>query len=145
MKHLFLLAIAAALLAGCTTILEQPPERALPKNAGKELTLCRELLMAFLKNNPSEFVELLPEEQRARFDEKKFNSTRGYIVETLGQPISFQYLTSLEFVAVTPHIWKIRFERIDKDKKIIHSEALFRIITGKTSDKEIAILGFNFL
>jgi len=149
MKHfLSSLATAAVLLtsaAGCTVIREVPAEQALPKNATPEMKLCRSLLEAFLKNDASGFVARLPEDTREQFDVRKFTSTRDYITSTMGQPVSFQYLTTLEFVTLSPHIWKIRFERQDKKGNTIRSEALFRIITGDVGQGKAAVIGFNFL
>ena len=132
-------------LAGCSSIQELPAEQALPEKATPEMKLCRQLLHEFLNNHPQDFVQLLPEDMRDRFDEKKFAETRLYITETLGEPVSFQYLTTLEFVTLAPHIWKIRFRRQDKRGNTLHSEALFRIITGRTAQNEVAVIGFNFL
>lgn len=148
MKYfLSVIAVTAAVLAltGCTVIREMPMEQALPKDATPEMKLCRSLLEAFLKNDAAGFVELLPEDTREKFDMRKFTATRDYITSTMGQPISFQYLTTLEFVTLSPHIWKIRFERKDKKGNIIRSEALFRIITGDVGQGKVAVIGFNFL
>ena len=149
MKHfLRLIAVSSVLLtlaAGCTVIREVPMEQALPKDASPEMKLCRELLEAFLKNDAAKFVSLLPEDTREQFDMRKFTATREYIVSSMGQPISYRYLTTLEFVTLSPHIWKIRFERKDKKGKIIHREALFRIITGDVGQGKAAVIGFNFL
>ena len=148
MKHfLSVIAVMAAVLSltGCTVIREMPMEQALPKDATPEMKLCRSLLEAFLKNDASGFVSQLPEDTREKFDMRKFTSTRDYIVSTMGQPISYRYLTTLEFVTLSPHIWKIRFERKDKKGNIIYSEALFRIITGDIGQGKAAVIGFNFL
>lgn len=149
---LFLMWIAGVsmlvlLATGCTVIREVPMEQALPKEASPELQLCRSLLEAFLKDDARGFVRQLPEETQNSFDVKKFEDTRTYITKTLGQPISYQYLTTLEFVTLSPHIWKIRFERKDRQGETIRSEALFRIITGQTGPekKDVSVIGFNFL
>ena len=139
-----MLAVVLA-LTGCTVIREVPMEQALPKTATPELKLCRSLLEAFLKDDASGFVNQLPEDTREQFDVRKFTSTRSYITSTMGQPISFQYLTTLEFVTLSPHIWKIRFERQDRKGRTIRSEALFRIITGDVGGGKPAVIGFNFL
>lgn len=147
---LFLSGIACALmlvLAGCTVIRELPAAQALPEKASPEMELCRKLLEAFLKDDAGGFVSQLPADTRNSFDVKKFDDTRTYITKTLGQPISYQYLTTLEFVTLSPHIWKIRFERKDRKGETIRSEALFRIITGQTGQdkKDVSVIGFNFL
>lgn len=148
MKHFFApFAVLAALAVctGCTVIREVPMEQALPDNAAPEMQLCRSLLEAFLKDDAAGFVAKLPEDTRDQFDRQKFDSTRKYITSTMGQPVSYQYLTTLEFAILSPHIWKIRFERKDRQGKVIHSEALFRIITGDVGNGKVAVIGFNFL
>ena len=104
-------------------------------------------LEAFLKDDARGFVNHLPEDTRNEFDIKKFNDTRTYITKTLGTPVAYQYLTTLKFVTLSPHIWKIEFERKDRKGEIIRSEALFRIITGQTGPekKDVSVIGFNFL
>ena len=63
----------------------------------------------------------------------------------MGEPISFQYVTSLELTTFTPYIWKIRFERTDpRNGKKFTSEILFRIVTGKLNGKPV-LIGFQFL
>lgn len=135
------------LVSGCTVIREVPMEQALPEAATPELQLCRVLLEAFLKDDARGFVNHLPEDTRNEFDVKKFNDTRTYITKTLGTPVAYQYLTTLKFVTLSPHIWKIEFERKDRKGEIIRSEALFRIITGQTGPekKDVSVIGFNFL
>ena len=141
-------ALAMLLTGGCCTLIrEVPMEQALPAEASPELKLCRTLLEAFLKDDADSFVKSLPEDTRNNFDVKKFNDTRKYITTTLGQPVEFQYLTTLKFVTLSPHIWKILFERKNRKGEVIQSEALFRIITGQTGPekKDVSVIGFNFL
>ena len=150
MKRFMVFAAVMALgvlFSGCTVINEVPMAQALPEQATPEMKLCRTLLEAFLKNDAGSFVQSLPEDTRSNFDVKKFNDTRKYITTTLGQPVAFQYLTTLEFVTLSPHIWKILFERTDRKGEVIRSEALFRIITGQTGPekKDVSVIGFNFL
>ena len=134
-------------VSGCTVIREVPMEQALPEQAAPELQLCRVLLEAFLKNDARAFVDHLPADTRNDFDVKKFDDTREYITKTLGTPVTYQYVTTLKFVTLSPHIWKIGFERKDRKGEIIRSEALFRIITGQTGPekKDVSVIGFNFL
>ncbi len=141
------LALVMVLAGGCTVIQEVPMEQALPEQATPELKLCRTLLEAFLKDDARSFVQNLPEDTRNSFDVKKFDDTRKYITTTLGQPVAFQYLTTLQFVTLSPHIWKIQFERKDRKGETIRSEALFRIITGQVGPekKDVSVIGFNFL
>ena len=109
-----------------------------------EYRLGRELLSAFLKNDAKKFVALLPARLRQEFDHNKFEATRKAVTTSMGEPVSFRYVTALEMTAVTPHIWAIRFSRISRDEKEEYtSEMLFRVITGHLDGKPY-ILGFNF-
>ena len=98
-----------------------------------------------MKNDAKTFLGAMPEEARKKFNEKQFAASRKSILESMGEPISFCYVTSLEMTAFTPHVWKIRFQRTDprNDKKFT-SEALFRIITGKIDGKPV-LIGFQFI
>ncbi len=145
-RKLFAASLAAAVSAGfcgCTTIRELPrAERAAEETP--EQALCRELLMAFLKNDGKKFCGLLPEDSRKNFTVEIFEKTRKSIVESQGEPVSFQYVTSLEMTALTPHVWKIRFQRENKDGEKFTSEVLFRIITGKIDGRPV-ITSFQFI
>lgn len=104
----------------------------------------RKLLKAFIKNDGNSFVNLLPAQLRKEFDHKKFDVTRKAVISSMGEPVSFRYVTALEMTAVTPHIWAIRFSRISRDEKEEYfSEMLFRVITGHLDGKPY-IIGFNF-
>ena len=132
--------------AGCTTITELPAKQQEKDFNTAELKLCRQLLIAFVKNDASSFTRLLTEENRKSFNMDEFNSARENMLKTVGEPISFRYLTTLEFVALQPHIWVVRFKRRDiAQKKEFTSEALFRIVTGKDKQGKIYVLGFNFI
>ena len=91
------------------------------------------------------FAKIKVDKLQEKFGIKEFKQTREELIKTLGEPVSFRYLTKLEFVSVEPHIWKVRFERESRKGEKIHSETLFRIITGRTDDGTILIIGFNFL
>ena len=144
--------IAAALIAGtaavcgCATgVRELPAETRKTEPQGADYQFCRQLVIAFMKNDAKTFLAAMPEEARKKFNEKQFAASRKSIIESMGEPISFCYVTSLELTALTPHIWKIRFQRTDprNDKKFT-SEALFRIITGKIDGKPV-LIGFQFI
>lgn len=104
----------------------------------------RELLEAFLRNNPKAFVGALPEDLRKPFGETEFEGAYKSIVETLGRPVSYKFVFQLENPFVTVSIWTVRFERKSGEGKIIHQEALFRVISG-VIDKRPKIISFNFL
>ena len=138
-----------ALAAGTKKTEKQIPA-ASDKKPGKELQvineyyLSRKLVSAFLKDDAKGFVALLPAKLRQEFDHKKFEVTRKAVVNAMGEPVSFRYVTALEMTAVTPHIWAVRFSRISRDEKEEYtSEMLFRVITGHLDGKPY-IIGFNF-
>ena len=85
-----------------------------------------------------------------QFDARKFEETRNDMARSLGTPVSFAYLTELEFVSFKLYVWKVKFKRIGKDResgkeKEFFSEALFRVITGRTAQNQVLVMGFNFL
>ena len=145
-------ALAAVLLAGaisaCTTIRELPPADAgteLSVEAQEERDYSRKLLEAFLKNDASSFISLLSPEMKEKFGKDKFELSRKVITETLGEPVSFSYVTALEHVAITPYIWKVRFVLKNKEGKEYYSEALFRVLAGHDTNGNVIVVGFNFL
>ena len=143
---------AAILLAGavsaCTTIRElptDPVDAELTAEAAEERAYSRKLLEAFLKNDASGFISLLSPEMKEEFGKDKFELTRKVITETLGEPVSFSYVTALEHVAITPYIWKVRFVLKNKQNKEYYSEALFRVLAGHDTKGDVIVVGFNFL
>jgi len=139
------IALMLAVLTGCTTVKELPKQTLAEEPDGAEHRLCRELLIHFIKNDPDGFENLLPEDTRKNFDRAQFVTARKNVIRELGEPVSFEYVTSLEFPAITPHIWKIRFRREMKDGKDLYRETLFRILTGTSPNGEVLVIGFNFL
>ena len=145
-------ALAAVLLAAsvsaCTTIRELPPVDSgaeLSIEAQEERDYSRKLLEAFLKNDASKFISLLSPEMKEEFGKDKFELSRKVITETLGEPVSFSYVTALEHVAITPYIWKVRFVLKNKEGKEYYSEALFRVLAGHDTKGDVIVVGFNFL
>jgi len=135
----------AAIASGCATVRELPAETRKTEPQGADYQFCRKLVIAFMKNDAKTFLAAMPEEARQKFSEKQFAASRKSIIESMGEPISFRYVTSLELTALTPHIWKIRFQRTDpRNEKKFTSEALFRIITGKIDGKPV-LIGFQFI
>ena len=135
---------------GCATVKELPAEKRQQEPAAAEYKISRDLLVCFMNNDPKGFCEKLSPENRRDFDVKKFEETRVNMANSLGTPVSFSYLTELEFVSFKLYVWKVRFKRIGKDKetgkeKDFYSEALFRVITGRTSQNQLLVMGFNFL
>ena len=145
-------ALAAVLLAAsvsaCTTIRELPPDPAdaeLNEAQAEERDYSRKLLEAFLKDDASKFISLLSPEMKEEFGKDKFALSRKVITETLGEPVSFSYVTALEHVAITPYIWKVRFVLKNKQDKEYYSEALFRVLAGHDTKGDVIVVGFNFL
>ena len=150
-------ALLAASVSACTTIKELPPEQfasqgngdgqgsGLDAEAAAERDYSRKLLEAFLKDDASGFLALLTPEMKEEFGKDKFDLSRKIITEELGQPVSFNYVTSLEHVAITPYIWKVRFVRKNKEDKEYFTEALFRVLAGHDKEGNVIIVGFNFL
>ena len=148
MKFLKMLTCTASalFLFGCTTIQEMPAEKVSQECNTPELKLCRELLIAFVKNDASGFVKRLTPENQKSFNKADFTAARNNMLKTVGEPVSFRYLTSLEFVKLQPHVWIVRFKRKDlAEKNEYFSEALFRIVPGRDKNGNIYVLGFNFL
>lgn len=103
------------------------------------------LILAFMKDKPSLFLSQLPEDARKEFTEKDFELTRKSMLEKLGEPVSYEFITNLEHPIATVSIWRIRFERLSSDKtRKIHQETLFRAISGKIDGQDV-LLKFDFL
>ena len=143
---LILNCLALLFLSACASIRELPVEKSNPQGGRTaDYQLCRELLTAFLKNDGKKFVELLPETLRSSFTEDNFKATRKAVLASAGEPVSFQYVTQLELMTFTPHIWKVRFKRTDlRTGKEYSSELLFRVIVGWV-DRKPVITSFQFL
>ena len=143
---LFIATVLVTALCGCTVIREVQPRKESLTIKKQEYEIARNLLRAFVSDDGEAFVNLLPEETRTKFTVENFKNTRKAIVESVGEPVSYTYMTSLELPSLTPQIWKVRFRRTNVNKsKEFTSELLFRIITGMVSDKEAVITGFQFL
>lgn len=136
----------SAAVCGCATgVRELPAEVRKTEPQGADYEFCRKLVIAFMKNDAKTFLSHMPEEARKKFNEKQFAASRKSIIESMGEPISFRYVTSLELTAFTPHVWKIRFQRTDpRNGRKFTSEALFRIITGRIDGKPV-LIGFQFI
>jgi len=144
---LSVLSVCACLLCGCATVKELPPEERKGEPQTLEYKVARELLVSFMNNDPKGMVKNLSPENRSGFDPEKFETTRKQMALSLGTPVSFKYVTELEFVTFKLYVWKVRFRRESrgKEKKEIFSEALFRVITGRASKDQVLVMGFNFL
>lgn len=145
----FMLLAAAVCLSGCATVRELPAEQRKSEPVSKEYKLSRDLLICFMNDDAKGFNRRLAPENRREFDIEKFQTTRQNMLKTLGTPVSFSYLTELEFVTFKIHVWKIRFRRVglDREKKEqeYFSEAMFRVITGRSERNQVWVMGFNFL
>ena len=152
-RALFLLSVISTVLyvcTGCATVRELPPEKRAGEPVNEEYKISRELLVCFMNNDPAGFCKKLSPENVKQFDVKKFEETRSDMARSLGTPVSFSYVTELEFVSFKLYIWKVKFKRIGKERetgkeKEFFSEALFRVITGRTAQNQVLVMGFNFL
>ena len=121
-----------------------PQEELKKQGDTPEFILGRKLLTAFLKNDPSTFVSLLSPEAERVFDEQKFRNMRAELVKSLGEPVSFRFLTTLEMTALKPNLWAVRFKRVSQPSgKEYYQEAVFRVTTARV-DGRANIIGFNF-
>ncbi len=149
MKRLVFLsafAVLSLISGGCVVVKEVAPQENAVKINRQEYELGKKLVTAFVKNDGKTFVSLLPEETRNKFTVESFDKFRKSIVESVGEPVSFTYLFSLELPALTPQIWKIRFRRINpKTNEEFFSELLFRTITGMLDKKQAVVTGFQFI
>ncbi len=140
-----LLCLAGLSGAGCVNYIQElPPETAgLPSGEGYQKS--RALLDAFFNDDAESFCAMLPENFRKEFTPQHYQATRKSLVDSMGEPVSFSYVTSLELPVFTPHIWKVRFRRLRPDDGMsFTSEALLRVITAQL-DGETIITAFQFL
>lgn len=143
---LFCSAFALFISTGCVIIKEYQPEKREDKLNPKEYDLARQLLQAFIKNDAKTFVSLLPEETRKKFTVDNFKDTRKAVIESIGEPVSYTYMTTLELSNLHPQVWIVRFKRYNVNRtKEFTSEVLFKVITGMTDRKTAVITGFHFL
>ena len=145
--RLFAAFACAGVLCGCGTVRELPPEQRKGEPETEEYRISRELLVGFINDDAPAFLKHLSPENRRGFDAEKFRTTREEMSKSLGTPVSFTYVTELEFVTFKLYVWKVRFKRMTsgKDPEPIFSEALFRVITGRSSKDQVLVMGFNFL
>ena len=141
-----LAAFLSSLCSGCVLVREYAPQKESIKANPKEYELARQLLVAFVKDDAKTFVSLLPEETRSKFTVESFKKTRKSVLESIGEPVAFTYLTTLKLGTLNPQIWKVEFRRHNVNRsKEYTSEVLFKVITGMASNKEAVITGFHFL
>ena len=142
--------VLSFVFSGCAAVRELPAEERKGEPATLEYKLSRGVIVAFMNNDAKGFCKNFSPENAQRFDDKKFNEARREVVLSLGEPVSFSYLTELEFVSFKLYVWKVRFKRLGKDRetgkeKEFYSEALFRVIAGRNGKNKAMIMGFNFL
>lgn len=132
---------AAALLmtTGCASVGLQNNKAEVPeKPPQKRVGL--ELLEAFFNNDAEAFRNQFPEETRGDISEKDFEQTRKAMLDKLGKPVSYEFVTNLEQPNWTVSIWKILFERDSADKtKKIRRETFFRAVAGELDGKMILL------
>ena len=134
------------MLNGCVVVKEYAPQKKVVEVSSQEYQLARKLIHAFVKNDADGFVALLPEETRSKFTVESFASTRKAVLESIGEPVAFGYVTTLELAGLHPQVWKVRFRRQNVNRsKEFYSEVLFKVVTGMADKKEAVITGFQFL
>ena len=152
-EEIFSILSCAAILvftAGCSTVRELAPEKRLGEPVTAEYKLSREILVNFINKDFEKCRKNLTPENQQKFDLKKVENAYTEMSRSLGTPVSFSYLTELEFVTFKIYVWKIKFRRVGKEQgtgreKEFFSEALFRVISGRTAKDQVMIMGFNFL
>ena len=136
--------LAAALLAGCTTVSELPPEEVRKQGDTPEFTLGREMLIAFLRGDARGFVSHLTPEVQKQFTAEKFAQTRAAFIKDRGEPVSFRFLTTLEMVVFKPNVWALRLKRVNPvTKKEFYHEELCIIETFEV-DGQTRVRSFSF-
>ena len=148
-KTVWLIAVGLAMLLvsgfGCAVADGDGMERSANSEAiAPELELGNKMLAAFSCNKASDFVSLLPAEMQRRFGKDAFDTAYKNTRESLGEVVSFGYFGELETPVFRVLLWKVRFRRETSDKKTIHQEALFRVVTGRIDDVP-QVVSFGFL
>ena len=139
------LLVSVSFLSGCVVVKEYAPQKDAVEISKQEYALARQLLQAFIKNDAKTFVSLLPEETRSKFTEESFAASRKSVIESVGEPVAYSYITTLELAGFHPQIWKVRFRRYNVNRtKTFYSEVLFKVITGMADKKDAVITGFSF-
>ncbi|MBR2345286.1 MAG: hypothetical protein IKA71_05820 [Lentisphaeria bacterium] len=130
---------------GCVIIKEYPAPQEISVNPA-EHELAKKLLQAFIKNDAKGFIALLPEETQSKFTVKNFATTRKAVIESVGEPAGYAYVTTLKLDKLNPQIWKVTFKRNNvNNTREYTSEVLFKVVTGMENDKKAVILSFHFL
>lgn len=101
------------------------------------------LISAFINDKSGDFTALLPSELQKQFGNQEFAAARKSIQETLGKPVSAQYVLKLDHPVLDVSVWVVNFERINTDKQTVTQQSLFRVISGKLDGKS-QIVSFNF-
>lgn len=142
-----LLAVFASIAASCAGFGEKDnaPE---PDPAAHEIETGARLIEAYRANKPSVFLKALPNDVKEKFGEREFKATRAELTESMGEIVSYQFLTTLNAPGFRTHLWRVVFERgetLDSTRKV-RQETLFRIVT-MTPKKggEPYIITFGFL
>lgn len=139
-------AVLPMLFSGCVVIKEYAPAKEEIKVSAQEHELAKKLLQAFIKDDAEAFVALLPEETRTKFTVDSFKTTRQSVIDSVGEPIAYTYVTTLKLATLHPQIWKVTFRRKNvNNTKEFTSEVLFKVVTGMIGKDEAVITGFHFL
>lgn len=132
-------AVALLMTTGCASLGLQNNKAEVPENLPQK-RVGLELLEAFFNNDAEAFRNQFPEEIRSDITKKDFEQTRKAMLDKLGKPVSYEFVTNLEQPNWTVSIWKILFERDSADKtKKIRQETFFRAVAGELDGKMILL------
>lgn len=137
-RFIFLALLAIpAVFSGCATSGEVREET---NSAQTEIRCGDVLLAAFLRNDSAAFAKALPAELREQFGKQEFENARASLTQSMGKPVSYAFVTPLEHPLVDISVWRVRFERRNKQGETVQQEVLFRVFS-----KNNVIVSFNFL
>lgn len=151
-------ALLLAFLAGCAAcgtddkMCQNPaPERAGADCAAPDDFACRarklaeKLCRAFVRDDASGFLALLPENLRKEFHEEAFRKARQKLVSALGEASGWEYAATLRHPLLQVQLWKIAFCKNASDGTgTIVQEALFQVMIGEIDGKP-QVVSFGFL
>lgn len=141
-----LLAVFASIAASCAGFAGDPAPG--PDPAAREIATGARLIEAYRADKASDFLKALPNDVKEKFGEREFKATRAELTESMGEIVSYHFLTTLNAPGFRTHVWRVVFERgetLDSARKV-RQETLFRIVTMTPKNgAEPYIITFGFL
>ena len=139
-----LVLLAAVLLPECVSA---PPEKPVRRNTGhdcsREIRIGDAVLKAMKNNRYRELTLLLREGPLSGMSEQDFRTSERNMRERFGRIRSAEFLTELRTPLVRNLVWKVRFERENREGGTLEQDMLFRLVTG-TLDGRPVVLNFGF-